>query len=155
MMNGKIFDVKIVKERIRHYCAVMDRCQFQVITKLKSYGVSDALADEILIELIQNKYLDEERFARSFCSGKFKIKRWGRNKIAFELSKLKVPKSCILLAMSEIDNIDYKNVIRHLANKKMASLKDKNSYVRKKKVVDSLLRKGYESELVWSYVHKL
>ncbi|MDC3050396.1 RecX family transcriptional regulator [Flavobacteriales bacterium] len=155
MMNGKIFDVKIVKERIRHYCAVMDRCQFQVITKLKSYGVSDALADEILIELIQNKYLDEERFARSFCSGKFKIKRWGRNKIAFELSKLKVPKSCILLAMSEIDDIDYKNVIRHLANKKMALLKDKNSYVRKKKVVDSLLRKGYESELVWSYVHKL
>ena len=155
MMNGKIFDVKIVKERIRHYCAVMDRCQFQVITKLKSYGVSDALADEILIELIQNKYLDEERFARSFCSGKFKIKRWGRNKIAFELSKLKVPKSCILLAMSEIDNIDYKNVIRHLANKKMALLKDKNSYVRKKKVVDSLLRKGYESELVWSYVNKL
>ena len=155
MMNGKIFDVKIVKERIRHYCAVMDRCQFQVITKLKSYGVSDTLADEILIELIQNKYLDEERFARSFCSGKFKIKRWGRNKIAFELSKLKVPKSCILLAMSEIDDIDYKNVIRHLANKKMALLKDKNSYVRKKKVVDSLLRKGYESELVWSYVHKL
>ena len=154
-MNGKIFDVKIVKERIRHYCAVMDRCQFQVITKLKSYGVSDALADEILIELIQNKYLDEERFARSFCSGKFKIKRWGRNKIAFELSKLKVPKSCILLAMSEIDDIDYKNAIRHLANKKMALLKDKNSYVRKKKVVDSLLRKGYESELVWSYVHKL
>ena len=154
-MNSKIYDVKIVKERIRHYCAVMDRCQYQVITKLKSYGVSDSLADEILIELIQNKYLDEERFARSFCSGKFKIKRWGRNKIAFELSKLKVPKSCILLAMSEIDNIDYKNVIRHLANKKMASLKDKNSYVRKKKVVDSLLRKGYESELVWSYVHKL
>ena len=154
-MNGKIFDVKIVKDRIRHYCAVMDRCQFQVITKLKSYGVSDALADEILIELIQNKYLDEERFARSFCSGKFKIKRWGRKKIAFELSKLKVPKSCILLAMSEIDDIDYKNVIRHLANKKMALLKDKNSYVRKKKVVDSLLRKGYESELVWSYVHKL
>ena len=154
-MNDKIYDVKVVKERIRHYCAVMDRCQYQVITKLKSYGVSDALADEILIELIQNEYLDEERFARSFCSGKFKIKRWGRNKIAFELSKLKVPKSCILLAMSEIDNIDYKNVIRHLANKKMASLKDKNSYVRKKKVVDSLLRKGYESELVWSYVHKL
>ena len=68
MMNDKIYDVKIVKERIRHYCALMDRCQYQVITKLKSYGVSDALADEILIELIQNKYLDEERFARSFVA---------------------------------------------------------------------------------------
>ena len=155
MMNSKIFDVKIVKERIRHYCAVMDRCQFQVITKLKSYGVSDALADEILIELIQNKYLDEERFARSFCSGKFKIKRWGRKKIAFELYKLKVPKSCVLLAMSEIDDTDYKNVIRHLANKKMSLLKYKNKYVKKKKVVDYLLKKGYESELVCAYVYNL
>ena len=133
----------------------MDRCQFQVIKKLKSYGLNDALADEILIELIENKYLDEERFARSFCSGKFKIKRWGRNKIAFELSKLKVPKSCISQAMLEIDDVDYNDVIKHLVNKKMALLKHKNTYVRKKKVVDYLLRKGYESELVWSYVHKL
>ena len=155
MMNDKIYDVKIVKERIRHYCAVMDRCQYQVITKLKSYGVSDSLANEILIELIQNKYLDEERFARSFCSGKFKIKRWGRKKIAYELSKLKVPKSCVLLGMLEINEADYKDVIKHLVNKKMVSLKDKNTYVRKKKVVEYLLRKGYESELVWSYIHKL
>ena len=154
-MNDKIYDVKIIKEKIRHYCAIMDRCQYQVITKLKSYGLSDVLADEILIELIQNKYLDEERFARSFCSGKFKIKRWGRNKIAFELSKLKVPKSCISQAMLEIDDVDYNDVIKHLVNKKMALLKHKNTYVRKKKVVDYLLRKGYESELVWSYVHKL
>ena len=79
-MNDKIYDVKIVNERIRHYCALMDRCQYQVITKLKSYGISNTLADEILIELIQNKYVDEERFARSYCSGKFKIKRWGRKK---------------------------------------------------------------------------
>ena len=155
MMNDKIYDVKIIKEKIRHYCAIMDRCQYQVITKLKSYGLSDVLADEILIELIQNKYLDEERFARSFCSGKFKIKRWGRNKIAFELSKLKVPKSCISQAMLEIDDVDYNDVMKHLVNKKMALLKHKNTYVRKKKVVDYLLRKGYESELVWSYVHKL
>ena len=154
-MNDKIYDIKIVKERIRHYCTVIDRCQYQVITKLKSYGVSDTLSDEILIELIQNKYLDEERFARSFCSGKFKIKRWGRKKISFELSKLKVPKSCVLLGMSEIDDADYEDVIRHLANKKMAMLKDKNTFIRKKKVVDYLIRKGYESDLVWSFVHKL
>ena len=154
-MNDKIYDVKIIKEKIRHYCAIMDRCQYQVITKLKSYGLSDVLADEILIELIQNKYLDEERFARSFCSGKFKIKRWGRKKIAFELSKLKVPKSCVLLGMSEIDDADYEDVIRYLANKKMAMLKDKNTFIRKKKVVDYLIRKGYESDLVWSFVYKL
>ena len=155
MMNDKIYDVKIVKERIRHYCAVMDRCQYQVVAKLKSFGLSDGLTDDILVELIQNKYVDEERFARSYCSGKFKIKRWGRKKIAFELSKLQVPKSCITLGMSEIDDADYVEVIAHLANKKMTLLKDKNVFVRKKKVVDYLLRKGYESELVWTYVHKL
>lgn len=154
-MNDKIYDVKIVIERIRHYCAVMDRCQSQVITKLKSYGVSDTIVDEILIELKQNKYLNEERFARSFCSGKFKIKRWGRKKIAFELSKLKVPKSCVSQGMLEIDDADYMDVIKYLANKKITLLKDKNIFIRKKKVVDYLIRKGYESELVWSYVHKL
>ena len=154
-MNDKIYDVKIVNERIRHYCALMDRCQYQVITKLKSYGISNTLADEILIELIQNKYVDEERFARSYCSGKFKIKRWGRKKIAFELTKLKVPNSCIKLAMSEIDDDDYNKTIRYLANKKMALLKEKNMFIRKKKVVNYLIRKGYESELVWSCVHKL
>ena len=155
MMNGKIYDLKIVKERIRHYCAIMDRCQFQVSTKLKSYGVSDALADDILLELIQNNYVDEERFARSYCSGKFKIKRWGRKKISFELSKLKVPKSCIERAMTEIDQSDYLDMILHLATKKIESLSDKNSFVKKKKVVDFLLRKGYESELIWACVHKL
>ena len=155
MMNGKIYDLKIIKERIRHYCAIMDRCQHQVLTKLKSYGVSDTLADDLLIELIQNKYVDEERFARSFCSGKFKIKRWGKKKISFELYKLKVPKSCVERAMTEIDQSDYMDTIAHLTDKKMDTLKDKNTFVRKKKVVDYLLRKGYESELVWSYVHKL
>jgi len=155
MMNGKIYDLKIIKERIRHYCAIMDRCQYQVLNKLKSYGVSDALADDLLIELIQNKYVDEERFARSYCSGKFKIKRWGKKKISFELYKLKVPKSCVERAMAEIDQSDYMDTIAHLTDKKMDTLKDKNTFVRKKKVVDYLLRKGYESELVWSYVHKL
>ena len=155
MMNDKIYDLKIVEERIRHYCAVMDRCQFQVINKLKSYGVSNALIDEILIELIQNKFVDEERFARAYCSGKFKIKKWGKRKIAFELSKLKVPKSCISLGMQEIDEQDYRDTITQLAHKKHAMLKDKNPFVKKKKIADYILRKGFESELVWECVHKL
>lgn len=154
-MNEKIYDLKIIKVRIRHYCAITDRCQYQVKGKLKSYGLSDALSDDLLIELIQDKFVDEERFARSFCSGKFKIKRWGRKKIAFELSKLKVPKSCVELGMQEINDTDYEEMLKYLAIKKMDSIKGENLFVRKKKVVDYLLRKGYESESVWSFVHKL
>ncbi|MBL6657466.1 MAG: RecX family transcriptional regulator [Flavobacteriales bacterium] len=154
-MGDKIYDIKVAKEKIQHYCAVMDRCQFQVITKLKSYGLSPSLSEDILVELIQNKFVDEERFARAFCSGKFKIKKWGRRKIAFELSKLKVPKSCISIGMQEIDEDDYLETITQLVDKKYAMLKDKNPFVRKKKVVDYILRKGFESELIWECVRKL
>lgn len=154
-MAGKIYDVKIAKEKIQHYCAVMDRCQFQVMAKLRSYGLSQPLSEEILIDLIQNKFVDEERFSRAFCSGKFKIKKWGKRKIAFELAKLKVPKSCISIGMKEIDESDYLDTIAQLADKKYALLKDNNIFVRKKKVVDYLIRKGFESEVVWECVHKL
>jgi len=154
-MGDEIYEIKIAKEKIQMYCAIMDRCQYQVMTKLKSYGLSTALSEEILIDLIQNKFIDEERFARAFCSGKFKIKKWGKRKIAFELSKLKVPKSCVFLGMDEIDEQDYLDTISHLAEKKNSMLKDKNMFVRKKKVVDYLLRKGFESELVWECVNKL
>jgi len=154
-MGDKIYDIKVAREKIQHYCAVMDRCQYQVMTKLKSYGISATLSEDILIELIQNNFVDEERFARAFSSGKFKIKKWGKRKIAFELSNLKVPKSCITLGLEEIDEQDYLDTIQHLAHKKYAMLKDKNIFVKKKKVVDYILRKGYESELVWECVHKL
>ena len=77
-MGEKIYDIKVAKEKIQHYCAIMDRCQFQVMTKLKSYGLSAGLSEDILVELIQNKFVDEERFARAYCSGKFKIKKWGK-----------------------------------------------------------------------------
>ncbi len=154
-MGEKIYDIKVAKEKIQHYCAIMDRCQFQVMTKLKSYGLSAELSEDILVELIQNKFVDEERFARAYCSGKFKIKKWGKRKIAFELSKLKVPKSCISIGMQEIDEQDYSNTITQLAHKKHAMLKDKNPFVKKKKIVDYILRKGFESELVWECVHKL
>ena len=86
-MKSKIYDLKEVKSRIRFYCAKEDRCQQQVMDKLLDYGVSVGVSEEILLELIQEKYVDEERYARSFCSGKFKIKKWGRRKIIFELKK--------------------------------------------------------------------
>ena len=88
-MKSKIYDLKEVKSRIRFYCVKEDRCQQQVMDKLLDYGVSIGVSEEILLELIQEKYVDEERYARSFCSGKFKIKKWGRRKIIFELKKKK------------------------------------------------------------------
>lgn len=154
-MEHKIYDLKEARLRIENYCAKEDRCQQQVLEKLRSFGLSEGVVEDFLINLIQNNYVDEERYARSFCSGKFKIKKWGRRKIVFELKKKKVSSVCIQKGLEEIDESDYLETLQSLLEKKNALLKDKNQFVRKKKIVDFLIRKGYESELVWERVHIL
>ena len=65
-MKSKIYDLKEVKSRIRFYCAKEDRCQQQVIDKLLDFGLNIVVSEEILLELIHEKYVDEERYAREF-----------------------------------------------------------------------------------------
>lgn len=154
-MKTKIYDLNHVKTRIRHYCAKEDRCQQQVMHKLSDYGVSLAVSEDILVELIQGKYVDEERYARSFCSGKFKINKWGRRKIIFELKKKKISEVCIQKGLEEIDEEAYLHSLQQLLEKKKKTIKEINEFVRKKKMVDCVVRKGFESDLVWEAVHKL
>ena len=129
-MKSKIYDLIEVKSRIRFYCANEDRCQQQVMDKLLDYGVRIGASEEILLELIQEKYVDEERYARSFCSGKFKIKKWGRRKIIFELKKKKVSDVCIQKGLEEIDKEAYLHTLQQLLEKKKALTKDTNQFVR-------------------------
>lgn len=155
LMEGKIYDLKIVNEKIRNYCAIMDRCQHQVFQKLQKYGVSDHHSHDILIELIQQDFLNEERFAKSYSSGRFKIKKWGKRKISYQLSLLKVSKECINSGLLEIDDEEYSETLNSLAEQKYLALKDKNLFVRKRKVANYLVSKGYESELVWNKISSL
>jgi regulatory protein len=154
-MDTKIYDVNRCNFLIRNYCAKMDRCQKQVMDKLLVYGLSKTVAEDILIELIQDNYVNEQRFAESYCSGKFVIKKWGRKKISFELLKLKVSKQCIQQGLEVIDDDRYIATLHDLMLKKYQLARDKNQYVRKKKVANYVIRKGYESELVWDYIHQL
>ncbi|MBC8464705.1 MAG: RecX family transcriptional regulator, partial [Bacteroidetes bacterium] len=93
--------------------------------------------------------------ARSFCRGKFKIKKWGRRKITFELKKKRVSAVCIAKGLEEIEEEEYLESLITLLHKKEVLVKDKNPFVRKKKMVDYMVRKGYESDLVWEAVRKL
>jgi regulatory protein len=154
-MESKKYDINRCKFLIRNYCAKSDRCQFQVLEKLKSYGVSHAVSQEILIELIQDDFVNEQRFANSYCSGKFKIKKWGRIKITFELKRLQVSSVCIKSGLKVINMEDYLNIIMDLLQKKSLIIKDKNQFKRRKKMADYMIRKGYESELVWDCIRKL
>ena len=155
MHNKRVYDIKIAIERLKNYCALQDRCQWDVTKKMKEWGLLEMTQNHILEILIQEKYVDEERFAQSFCRGKFLIKKWGKVKITNELKKKQISDICIKKGLEEIDKEEYLSTLHKLIEKKNSLLKDKNDFVRKKKIVDYVVRKGYESDLVWERVRNL
>jgi regulatory protein len=144
----KILDLALAREKIRGYCAYQERNQREVKQKLLSYGLLSHIADDILIELIQDGFLNEERYAQAFARGKVNIKGWGRRKIEMELKMRGISTPCISKALSEIDADSYSARLASLAEKKWDSLKGGRSDIRKQKVITYLLGKGYEIEMI-------
>ncbi len=136
-------------QKLMSYCAYQERCHDEVKQKLFDLGVYYEEADAIVFDLITNNFLNEERFAKAFAGGKFRVKKWGRKKIIQELKMKKISDYCIKQGMKEIDAEDYWSVLNQLAEQKMASLKDKNVLVKKNKTSKYLASKGYEMDLIW------
>lgn len=149
-MNKKeVFTVDEIRDKLAKYCAYQDRCHQEVERKLSEFNLISEARDEIIIYLIQNKFLNEERFAKSFARGKFNQKKWGRNKIIFELKKRKISQNLISVALQEIDLEDYTTALQKLATKKKNSLKsEKDSFKKQQKIKNYLLQKGYEYNLI-------
>ena len=103
MRNKRVYDIKIALERLKNFCTLQDRCQFDVIQKMKEWGLLELTQDHILELLITDKYIDEERYAQSFCRGKFRIKNWGKRKITNELKRKQISTICINIGLKEID----------------------------------------------------
>ena len=136
-------------QKLRHYCAYQERCHSEVKEKLYSLGVFKKDLDGIIATLIEEGYLDEERFALAFAGGKFRIKQWGRVKIKYELKQKRVSDYSINKALKQINEKEYIAVLKKLAEDKYASLKNEQPFLRKKKTMDYLLQKGFEGEMVW------
>jgi len=151
----KIYDLNIAREKIQAYCAYQERCHKEVTMKLRSWGLIQEAIDVLITELIQFNFLNEERYARSFARGKFRIKKWGQMKIRMALKKRDVYFKCIDLAMLEIDDKAYLNTLKHLLQKKNETLKETNSYKRKIKLTRYLVTKGYEYDLIHDTLVKL
>ena len=153
MQNNKVYTVKEATERIQTYCAIQDRCQWEVERKMKKWGISDEIIENILTDLILEKFVDEQRFAKSFCRGKFRIKRWGKVKIKNELKIKKISENCINKGLSQINNKEYMQVLKNVYIKKRNSLKDTNQFIRKGKTAKHLQQKGFESNLIWELIN--
>jgi regulatory protein len=139
-------------QKLRHYCAYQERCHAEVKDKLYELGVRKLDHDEIIASLIEDNFLNEERFAMAFARGKFRMKQWGRTKIKYELKQKKISEYCIRKALLAIPEDEYDRTLKNLIRGKYESLKNEQWLVRKKKTIDHLLRKGFESELVFPEV---
>ena len=154
MQKNKVYTVKEATERIQSYCAIQDRCQWDVERKMKEWNISDEIIENILTDLILEKFVDEQRFSESFCRGKFRIKKWGKVKIENELKIKKISNNCIDKGLLQIEKKEYMKVLKDLYLKKRDSLKDTNQFIRKGKIAKHLQQKGFESKLIWELINK-
>ncbi|HUR65888.1 MAG TPA: regulatory protein RecX [Chitinophagaceae bacterium] len=135
-------------QKLKHFCAYQERCHSEVSEKLYALGVWKKDHDGILSTLIEENYLNEERFAIAFAGGKWRIKQWGRVKIKYELKQRQVSEYCIKKAMKQIDEDAYLKVLDKLAKEKYNSLKSDQYLIRKKKTMNYLMNKGYEPGMI-------
>ena len=133
---------------MQKYCAFQERCHQEVRTKLLEHKVYGDALEEIITELIVQNFLDEERYAKTYARGKFRMKQWGRNKIKSELKLKQVSAYSIKEAMTEINESDYMETLRQIIAKKERLSHFKNQYDRVKKLTDYALGKGYEYEII-------
>ena len=133
-----------IREKIRKYCAYQERCPSDVRQKLQEWKIEKEKAEQLLRELIAEGYVNEERFARAFARGKFKIKSWGIAKITNELRRRNISESCIAQALKEIDAEAYQETLNKLTQQWLTKHKTETEFVQKQKLFRYLLSKGYK-----------
>ncbi|OYU95728.1 MAG: RecX family transcriptional regulator [Bacteroidetes bacterium B1(2017)] len=141
--------------KIASYCAYQERCHNEVLHKLAEWGVYGQEADQQLLKLIEQNYVNEERFAKAYAGGKFRVKHWGRLKIKRELKLRGISDYCIQLALKEIEDNDYQATLLKLVQDKMATLKGKHPLEANRKIYHHVATKGYEGDLIMDAIKQV
>ena len=143
------------KAKLEWYCAYQERCMQEVENKLRDWGFYGEQSDNLIADLIVNNYLNEERFASAYVSGKVRIKKWGKIKIKLNLKQKQISEYSTKKAFKEIDEDEYLANLNHLANKKLEQVKGKNEWDKKAKLQRYLISKGYENQLIYDVLNEL
>ncbi len=144
----KVYTPMQARAKAEHYCAFQERAQQEVRDKLYSWGLHMQDVEAIISQLIEDNFLNEERFARAYARGKFKMKGWGKIKIKQGLKLKQISAPLIRIAMSEIDGNEYFATLESLINKKYLLIREENDFKRKHKLFQYALGRGYESTLI-------
>ncbi len=146
--SKKVTDKVQARVKAEHFCAYQERSQQEVRTKLQGFELPYADVEELISELIQSNFLNEERFATSYALGKFRIKNWGKHKIKQGLKLKQVPEKLINKVLTQLDEQDYSKTLILLLNKKAVLLREPDTFKRNYKLMQYALGKGYERDLV-------
>ena len=151
----KPFTVTEAMRKLERYCAYQERCHQEVSEKLREMRMIPAAMDTIITHLVENDFLNEERFSKAFARGKFHVKKWGRNRITRELKQRQVSRFNIAAALSEIKGDEYSETLDVLARKRLGQLQEPHPLKKKRKLADYLLYRGWEPDLVYEKVNEL
>jgi regulatory protein len=154
-MMKEVYSVKEAIHKIEHFCAYQERCHEEVVQKLRSMKMDSEEIDSIMVHLIGDNFLNEERFACSFARGKHRIKHWGKIRIVNELKSKKITQTLINIALKEISPEEYTTTFHTLAERHWESIQETNLMKKRKKFCDYMLRRGFESNLIFEKVKEL
>lgn len=153
MQNKKLtYTLEEAKKRLERYCIYQDRCHDEIEKKLREMNMIPEACEVIILYLMEHDFLNEERFSKSFARGKFKIKHWGKYRIIRELKQRNISTYNIDTALKEINDEDYISTLNEIAFKRYEKINEQNSYKKNKKLINFLLYKGYENNLVYEVV---
>lgn len=154
MQKKRVYTIIEANKNIRYYCSVQERCRWDVKQKLLVWGIVDNLIPNIIMKLIDDDYINEERYARAFCRGKFRIKKWGRKKIEFELKKKYLSDDHINIGMEEIKSSEYLEELERQIDKKNNLIKEKSFFNKRNILASYLIDRGFEAQLVWNSINR-
>ena len=137
-----------VKEKMMAYCAYQDRCVWEAKRKMSEKQVSTDVQQEVLGYLLEEKFIDEERFAKAFCRGKFNMKKWGRKRLSMELKMRGIPEDLIRKGLSEIDPYAYYDTLLAELEKRWEREKETDPKKKNYKVTQYLMSRGFEYDLI-------
>ena len=143
-------------QKIKHYCAYQERCHAEVRDKLYSFGLHKNEVEQLLTQLIEENFLNEERFSIAYAGGKFRMKQWGKEKIKYALKQKKVSDYNIRKALASINNADYRKTFISVAGKKLKTLRsEKNIFIKKQKIKTFLQQRGFEIKVINEYLKEV
>lgn len=154
-MGKEVYTVSQALEKGMRYCAYQERCQSEVRKKISTFELTELEVETVIFELIQQNFLNEERFATSYAVGKFRQNKWGKRKIELGLRSKEVSEPCIRIGLDAIESEEYEEAIKNLAEKTLAKNSALDTFKREAKTAQYLIGKGFETDLVWSLIKEV